>query len=88
MIDLSDDGDNDCLTRAGGLFVWDEDVLRKLDGCKISGADSLQAKQKRLALCMIEFTYVLMMSQNGRIAHTSFTPFMGRSVTLHKNRDT
>ena len=91
VVDPSDRGDNDCLTRVGGVFVWGEgeDLLRKLAACKVGGADSLQDKQSRLALCMIEFTYVLMMSQNGRITHTPFMPFMfmGRAVTLRKNRE-
>lgn len=47
---------------AGDLFVCNDDLLHKLNACKIGGADSLQAKQKRLALCMIEFTNVLMIA--------------------------
>eukprot|EP00956_Cyclotella_meneghiniana_P036992 scaffold133539_cov70-Cyclotella_meneghiniana.AAC.1 len=87
VVDPSCGGDNDCLTRVGGVFVWGEDLLRKLTACKVGGADSLQDKQRKLALCMIEFTYVLMMSQNGRITHAPFMPFMGRAATLRKNRE-
>eukprot|EP00956_Cyclotella_meneghiniana_P002107 scaffold2388_cov57-Cyclotella_meneghiniana.AAC.3 len=87
VVDPSNGGDNDCLTRVDGVFVWGEDLLRKLAACKVGRADSLQDKQRRLAICMIEFMYVLMMSQNGRITHAPFMPFMGRAVTLQKNRE-
>ena len=88
VIDSGDVGDDDCLTRDGGLFLWGDELRSKLNSAKVGGAETLRSKQKRLALCMIEFTYVLMMSQNGRIAHTPFMPFMGRSLNLQKNRET
>ena len=87
VINSDDVGDDDCLTRDGGLFLWGDELRSKLDSAKVGGADTLRSKQKRLALCMIEFTYVLMMSQNDRITHTPFMPFMGRSLNLQKNRD-
>ena len=49
VVDPSYGGDNDCLTRVGGgVFVWGEDLLRKLTACKVGGADSLQESKENL----------------------------------------
>ena len=87
IIDPNKGGDGKSITHDGGLFAWGADTLNKLNDCRVAGADNLMAKQVHLALHMIEFTYVLMMSKNKCVACTPFMPFMGWALNLQSNRD-
>ena len=84
-----DDNEIDCLTERGerGLFQWSDATMHKLESCKISGADSLEEKQIFVVLCMLQFTYELMMHPSTCVTSNPLKPFMGRAINLQKARE-
>lgn len=65
----------------------DDATIAKLEGFSISGASTTTAKQLEYVLHMLEYTYLLMVHPNNYcIKSIPFKPFIGRSVTLQKNR--
>ena len=69
--------DNDCMTRCdGGLFVWSDRTMTKLNESSISG--TLQSKQLKYVCYMFELMYNLMMDRDDAIIDAApFGQFLG-----------
>jgi hypothetical protein len=43
-------------------------------------------KQLQLVVCMLKFTYELMLSEQSRLPVVAFQPFLGKAIGLRKNK--
>jgi len=68
-IGINSGGNNDCLLRPGGVFIWTDRTRAKLGNDK--------EKRMRFLLQMLQLFYALMIGKDAAIAGTPFQQYLG-----------